>query len=333
MLTDGGSSSSFELVNFSFGTGNADYMGMALVMRGGFNYTFKVCSFLNSGPTTNGISTTPTLFRRRDTAGNNPPGKLVIRDAHFSGRGIHQDDGIHVFLEHIYSQVMRAPLFSITSGAGSLGGRIEFYDTVTDTSNQPVLANWTDTATGAGMSALVTLRNVGVASNEAGGVPGNLTGKPIFRGVLAIDSLFIGQNFQGVIEIGQDSSGVYRVATPIQKTRRLLGSGQALVAGDFALHANWGSGAAVSAVTGTDLGWQITVTAAGTPGSNPTITLTFKDGTWTLAPICSTKQVGGTGVLTNAVTEVPTATTNVITWNGTPVAASTYIFASIVMGR
>jgi hypothetical protein len=109
--------------------------------------------------------------------------------------------------------------------------------------------------------------------------------------------------------------------------------GTALVAGDFALSAGWGNTAAVSAVTGTDQGWNITVTCGGTGiAANPTITLTFKDGTWTNSPIAMSKMVGGTGTITD-LSDAPTATTWVITFNGTPVDTKTYIISGIVMGR
>jgi hypothetical protein len=108
--------------------------------------------------------------------------------------------------------------------------------------------------------------------------------------------------------------------------------GTALGAGDFALSAGWGAGATVTGVTGSDQGWQMTVTAAGTPAANPSVTLTFKDGTWTNAPICVSKMVGGTGGVT-PLTEAPAATANTLTFQGTPVAASTYILASVCMGR
>lgn len=108
--------------------------------------------------------------------------------------------------------------------------------------------------------------------------------------------------------------------------------GTALADTDFALHANWGAGAAIATITGTDQGWQGTVTAAGTPGASPTLILTFKDGTWTNAPICISKMVGGTGTITD-LSDSTTATAHTITFNGTPVAASTYIIASICIGR
>ena len=115
--------------------------------------------------------------------------------------------------------------------------------------------------------------------------------------------------------------------------RMKASQGTALGAGDFALSAGWGTTATVTAVTGTDQGWQITVTSSGTgQAASPTVTLTFKDGTWTNAPICVSKMVGGTGAVTQ-LTESPAATTNTLTFQGTPVAASTYILASVCMGR
>lgn len=106
-----------------------------------------------------------------------------------------------------------------------------------------------------------------------------------------------------------------------------------LVAGDFALSAGWGNTATVTAVVGTDQAWTITVTANGTGiAANPTVTLTFHDGTWTNAPTAISKMVGGAGTIT-ALTDAPTATTWVITFNGTPVATSTYIISGILIGR
>ena len=94
------------------------------------------------------------------------------------------------------------------------------------------------------------------------------------------------------------------------KNKRVSFSGAtALGAGDFALSAGWGSTAAVSAVIGTDGAWEITVTSGGTGiAPNPTIILTFKDGTWTSSPIAISKQVGGTGFIAD-ITETTTATT------------------------
>lgn len=114
----------------------------------------------------------------------------------------------------------------------------------------------------------------------------------------------------------------------VSKVKRIKASNAtAIVAGDFALSAGWGNTATVSAVaTGSkDACGEITVTSAGTgQAANPTITLTFKDGTWTTAPFPLSKQVGGSGAIAD-ITETATATTMVLTWNGTPSASATYI--------
>src|SRR3990172_2409042 len=47
ILTHGGSSSGFKNVNFSFGTGAGDYVGMALAMYGGFIFSWENCNFVN----------------------------------------------------------------------------------------------------------------------------------------------------------------------------------------------------------------------------------------------------------------------------------------------
>lgn len=123
------------------------------------------------------------------------------------------------------------------------------------------------------------------------------------------------------------------LSQPLAFKRLSSSQGTALVAGDFALSAGWGSGAAVSAVTGTDQGFDLTVTAGTSPTANPTVTLTFKDGTWTNTPILLIQQRGGTGAQPTAINYTPSATAPVITWMGTPVNTNTYIFSVLVIGR
>jgi len=105
-----------------------------------------------------------------------------------------------------------------------------------------------------------------------------------------------------------------------------------LATSDFVLSPGWGNTAAVTSVSGTDQGWKITVTANGSGiAVNPTVTLTFKDGTWAAVPISITKITDRTGIITD-LTEVATTTTDVITFQGTPTAGHTYIISSIVTG-
>lgn len=106
---------------------------------------------------------------------------------------------------------------------------------------------------------------------------------------------------------------------------------------DWAASAGWGASATVSAVSGNDSRGTVTVTtnAADTPTANPTVTLTFKDGTWTTAPFAVSCMVSSsTGPINVPVTITTTATTLVIQYNGTPTATSalTYIFAYQVIG-
>lgn len=115
-------------------------------------------------------------------------------------------------------------------------------------------------------------------------------------------------------------------------TRRLLSSGTALVTGDVALSAGWGT-TATAAVTGTDSAGTITVTSAGTgQAANPTITLTFHDGAWAAAPVSVANwNTGGTGTGLNPFVS-DTTTTMVLTYPGTPAAASTYKFNFVTRG-
>ena len=116
--------------------------------------------------------------------------------------------------------------------------------------------------------------------------------------------------------------------------KRFIADGTALINTDFVLSAGWGDGpATIGTITGSDQAWQGTITASGVgQGANPTITVTFKDGTGTNAPICTSKVNGGTGAIL-PLTDAPTATTNVITFVGTPVTTLTYQIISICIGR
>jgi hypothetical protein len=109
-------------------------------------------------------------------------------------------------------------------------------------------------------------------------------------------------------------------------------SGGTLAGGSFALHANWGDAASVGTITGTGQRGRFTVTSSGSSqGANPTVTITFPDGAWPSAPHAVVGRAGG-DQLTVADTWSTTTTTLVITFNGTPVAAQTYVYEFILMG-
>jgi len=100
------------------------------------------------------------------------------------------------------------------------------------------------------------------------------------------------------------------------------------------LSAGWGTTATKSAATGTDQAFAFIVNSSGTGQlANPTITITWKDGTWTNNPIVV--------VLRNDIispfntpphTWAATATTLTITMNGTPVAGNSYTYYVHVIG-
>ena len=119
---------------------------------------------------------------------------------------------------------------------------------------------------------------------------------------------------------------------------RLKTTGATLVAGDIAIATTgaWGdtADAAVSAVTGNDQWFQWTITAGGAnTGANPTIIITFTDGTWSGAPnvMCNRQSFNVPATVTVTVTTV-TATVITLTFDGTPTATNTYRFACHVGG-
>lgn len=110
--------------------------------------------------------------------------------------------------------------------------------------------------------------------------------------------------------------------------RRLRPSaGTAHVAGDWALSGGWGTTATASVASGCkDSGGLLQITANGAGiAANPTVTLTFKDGTWTVAPRGVASRTDGSapaaGYWRNSGA---TATTIIWTFEGTPVAGTTY---------
>lgn len=114
---------------------------------------------------------------------------------------------------------------------------------------------------------------------------------------------------------------------------RTTSAGTDHVAGDYALHANWGGGAAVAVVADSkDEQWRITVTAGTVPGASPTVILTFKNGAFGIAPICLINQQGGTGARAD-VDVSTTTTTATLTFIATPVDTLTYIFAGHCKGN
>jgi hypothetical protein len=124
------------------------------------------------------------------------------------------------------------------------------------------------------------------------------------------------------------------VNSAMTQSQRFRASGTALVTGDVALSAGWGTSASVTTVEGSDGAFRIRV-VAGTAawGPNPTITVTFTDGTWTTTPIVICQQTVGT-TSTGILQQNVTATGVVITTQFTPaINGEVFWFTFLVMGR
>lgn len=104
-------------------------------------------------------------------------------------------------------------------------------------------------------------------------------------------------------------------------------TGKAQTSANVALTSGWGTGAAVSAVSGNTKLENFTITAAGIPGANPVLTVTFPTPFLFQAPQCNLVQQGGTlGIIAQTAAPTATLTTATITFAGTPVATQTYAF-------
>jgi hypothetical protein len=103
-------------------------------------------------------------------------------------------------------------------------------------------------------------------------------------------------------------------------------NGTAQTAANIALGTGWGTGAAVSAVSGFDQVEQFTITA-GSSGvaASPTITVTFP-ATAPASQICTLAQSGGSASLPNASTGAVTTASAPFTVSGTPTASATYTY-------
>jgi hypothetical protein len=129
-----------------------------------------------------------------------------------------------------------------------------------------------------------------------------------------------GNNFQGVTT---------RISVDTAKGAN-LGLVTPILTANFALSASWGSTATVDTISGWDPAGKFRVNSAGVgQAANPTVTLTFTDGSFGVAPRAVVSRNGG-----NQPAVLPTWTTSsttlVITFPGTPVAGESYDFEFIL---
>lgn len=106
-------------------------------------------------------------------------------------------------------------------------------------------------------------------------------------------------------------------------------TGTKLTAGNFTL-TGWGTGASITNVAGTEMGFVITVQAGSGPLTTPTITLNYPTA-YPNAPMVMAFMYGGTGVTSDiAVTQ---STTNAVyAYGSLPVNGKTYSIASFTLG-
>jgi hypothetical protein len=81
------------------------------------------------------------------------------------------------------------------------------------------------------------------------------------------------------------------------------------------------------------MGGSVTISSSGTgQATNASFVLTFKDGTFTNAPIVLAGR-GDLNTAGNAVATQTAATTCTFFWNATPSAGTSYTFNWITMGK
>lgn len=119
------------------------------------------------------------------------------------------------------------------------------------------------------------------------------------------------------------------------KGKRLYSTGTAIAVADVDLSAGWNTGGTdPSSVTGDDVAGTAVWTNGGAPGANPTVTVNFKDGTWTTAPTAMCFLMNDTlGGAWLPIKWTTTATTIDITYDGTPPAGMVHRLVWMVIGR
>ncbi len=233
-------------------------------------------------------------------------------------------DGFHVYeassgVSHAYALAIQTAASGLLSkGKGSLWLPKGFYLGKATNDLDVSKARLVDVGDAAPASGTFTAGDLVLA--RAPTIAGNIGGKYIVHGWRCTTS---------------GSPGTWKEIRAFTEdgVARLYLGGTALVAGDFALSAGWGDTASVGTITGADARCKFTVTSAGVgQAANPTITLTFKDGTWTVTPFVVACRGGGSQLGIQPCVTGVTATTVTLTWPGTPVAAETFQFILQAVG-
>ncbi len=176
------------------------------------------------------------------------------------------------------------------------------------------------------------------ASNNIAATAG-VTGATVTGGtVAATTTVTAGTNVattSGSVTAGGTVSG--NTGPGLLRGKRLYGTGTALVGGDFTL-TGWGAGQAVTSVSGTDMAGHVTWSAAGAvPVADPTIKITFKDGTFTTTPVVLVQLQAAPGFADLILPLIPgtiTATDITFTYktNGAAPTLGNYTMRWIIVG-
>ena len=161
----------------------------------------------------------------------------------------------------------------------------------------------------------------------------NIDPSGTYYGVTFMDSL---GNQVGPVAFSVVGSALnLNTATPLASTTPPIFSqiwaisGTALITANFST-SGWGTGASISALTGSQTGFYITITAGTTPSVDPTFTLTLPIA-YAHAPLVLAGMVGGTGAFSDVSINSAVGTV-IFTFLGLPVSGKTYQFAVFELG-
>jgi hypothetical protein len=123
------------------------------------------------------------------------------------------------------------------------------------------------------------------------------------------------------------------LATGRLQTKKLavVDAAEPLTANDVSDLTGWGTGAAVSFISGTDGMYRISITAGTSPAANPTVKVSFANA-WPSAPRAFTQRYASHQM--NVAFSIVTALDHeILTFNGTPAAGQTYIVDVLKIGQ
>ena len=179
MITTTGGAFDFLLRQINFITTGTDITGQALVTMGTANIHLMDVSFSTNDSSAFGYSLTPNFLMRPDVGYTNPSGDITCDHCFLVGRGFGEDaisvgGFTRIEFNSLYSQAIRTPAIEM----GNVNSpSVTVHGSTQDTTSSPILANWNPNAYDVLQLDLLNVEN---AQNEANGIPGNITGNPVY---------------------------------------------------------------------------------------------------------------------------------------------------------